>query len=216
MSPLLVDKPEKEKAIARAALRLFSNKGYAATSVSQIARSAGIGKGTIYEYFETKEDLFLAAARLWMTLFEQEFASRIQEIENPIECLKALGERMTELVDPLDPAIARMSVEILRQGILKNGIISKRRHAMKNMMSGMRRLVEGILLDGISKGIFKPEIAKDAEKIAINFLGYLDGIGLHSIMSDNHFDLAQQVDFFIQQLIDTILIQPIPNEPSST
>ncbi len=210
----MVDKEAKENAIARAALQLFSQKGYAATSVSQIAKAAGIGKGTIYEYFQTKEDVFLAATKLWMTLFEGEFASRIQKIENPIECLQALGHRMAELVDPLDPAVARMSVEVLRQGILKDGVISKQRHVMTSMMSGLRRLVEEILLDGISKGVFRPEIARDAEKIAINFLGYLDGIGLHSIMSDNYFDLKDQVNFYIRQLIDMISIHPLIKETS--
>ncbi len=214
MSPLIVDKEAKENAIARAALRLFSQKGYAATSVSQIAKAAGIGKGTIYEYFQTKEDVFLAATKLWITLFQGEIVSNLQKIESPIECLQAFGDRMAELVNPLDPAVARMSVEILRQGILKNGVISKRRDVMKNMMSGIRRLVEEILLDGISKGVFRPEIARDAEKIAINFLGYLDGIGLHSIMSDNYFDLHDQINFYIRQLVDMISIQPLIKKTS--
>lgn len=50
----------KERAILDAALRLFSNNGYRKTSVDDIAAAAGIGKGTIYLYFESKEALFRA------------------------------------------------------------------------------------------------------------------------------------------------------------
>ena len=63
-----------------------------------------------------------------------------------------------------------------------------------------------ILLDGISRGLFRPEIARDAEKIAVNLLAYFDGISLHSIMSENYFDIKKQIDFYLNGLIRSIQI----------
>lgn len=48
------------RAITMAALALFSRKGYEKTSIEDIARIAGIGKATIYTYFPTKDEIFLA------------------------------------------------------------------------------------------------------------------------------------------------------------
>ncbi len=50
MSPKIIDKGKKSIEIARAALGLFSRNGYTSTSVRQIAKEAGMGKGTLYEY----------------------------------------------------------------------------------------------------------------------------------------------------------------------
>lgn len=54
------NKINKRKGILEAAIRLFSVKGYEQTSIEELAREAGIGKGTIYSYFETKRDIVRA------------------------------------------------------------------------------------------------------------------------------------------------------------
>ena len=46
----------KEK-ILEAALELFGNKGYNSTSISDIVKKAGVSKGLLYHYFESKEEL---------------------------------------------------------------------------------------------------------------------------------------------------------------
>lgn len=46
-----------------AALELFVEKGYAATRSEEVARRAGVSKGTLFLYFPTKEDLFKAVVR---------------------------------------------------------------------------------------------------------------------------------------------------------
>jgi len=51
----------KRDAILDAARTLFSREGYAATSVDHVAAEAGIAKGTVYLYFKSKEELYLAA-----------------------------------------------------------------------------------------------------------------------------------------------------------
>src|SRR4051812_3103446 len=49
--------------IISAALALFAERGFAVTKLEDVAARAGIGKGTIYLYFPTKEDLFRAVVR---------------------------------------------------------------------------------------------------------------------------------------------------------
>ncbi len=48
---------EKKKLITQVALELFANDGYHTTSISKIAKKAGISKGLMYNYFKSKEDL---------------------------------------------------------------------------------------------------------------------------------------------------------------
>lgn len=50
---------EKRHAILDAALRVFAKNGFAAARMSDIAVAAGVGKGTVYLYFDSKEDLLL-------------------------------------------------------------------------------------------------------------------------------------------------------------
>ena len=53
----IVDKITKRKDIAKSTCNLFVQEGFVNISISQIAKVAGIGKGTIYEYFKNKEDI---------------------------------------------------------------------------------------------------------------------------------------------------------------
>jgi len=50
----------KAKLITEAAAAVFAERGFRSARVADIAERAGIGKGTVYEYFRSKEDLFLA------------------------------------------------------------------------------------------------------------------------------------------------------------
>lgn len=60
MSPKIIDKEEKKLKIIKAAINVFAQKGFASTRIEDIAVKADIGKGTIYEYFKNKDDLFFA------------------------------------------------------------------------------------------------------------------------------------------------------------
>ncbi len=55
MSSTSTDRGDKRPRLVRAATAVFAEKGYAATRVSDIAERAGIGKGTVYEYFTSKK-----------------------------------------------------------------------------------------------------------------------------------------------------------------
>jgi len=59
MSLTSIDKDEKKKKILKAALDIFAEKGYHTTRMADVAKGAEMGKGTIYEYFRSKEELFM-------------------------------------------------------------------------------------------------------------------------------------------------------------
>ena len=60
-----------EQQIQAAAEKLFLHYGFRKTSVDQIAKEAGIGKGTIYNYFRNKEELFGSCSRHWRDLIDE-------------------------------------------------------------------------------------------------------------------------------------------------
>ncbi|MDQ0242818.1 AcrR family transcriptional regulator [Bacillus fengqiuensis] len=51
---------DKQTRIIETAMKLFSQKGYHSTSIQEIAENSGIAKGSIYNYFSSKEDLFMS------------------------------------------------------------------------------------------------------------------------------------------------------------
>ncbi len=61
--------PEKEarrQAILEAAVRVLEDRGFAALTLGEVAQAAGLAKGTIYIYFNTKEEIFLELAESWL------------------------------------------------------------------------------------------------------------------------------------------------------
>ncbi|MFD1388422.1 TetR/AcrR family transcriptional regulator [Oceanobacillus oncorhynchi subsp. oncorhynchi] len=54
---------DKKEEIMQSAIHLFSKKGYAATSVQEIANDCRISKGTLYNFFDSKEDLLIQVIR---------------------------------------------------------------------------------------------------------------------------------------------------------
>jgi TetR/AcrR family transcriptional regulator, cholesterol catabolism regulator len=61
----------KQMEIALAAVKLFEQKGYHATSVQDIADEVGLQKGSLYHYIHSKEDLLLQIAHQAITEFNQ-------------------------------------------------------------------------------------------------------------------------------------------------
>ena len=59
---MAVKTEDKRRCILSAALDCFEERGFAATRMEDIARSAGVAKGTIYNYFKGKEELLHALA----------------------------------------------------------------------------------------------------------------------------------------------------------
>lgn len=79
----------KEQLILEVALSFFSEKGYYATSVQEIAKQCGISKGSLYKFFESKEDLFIKVCEYHQNqLFEKATIVDCHDYETPKAWLK--------------------------------------------------------------------------------------------------------------------------------
>jgi AcrR family transcriptional regulator len=204
MSPKLIDKEERKKQIALVALDLFAEKGFETTSISEVAKAAGIGKGTVYEYFSSKEELTLTAFMAWIEgMMEPGLEEMLLSVDDPEQRLRLLVQGMMEAFVS-DERVIKLTV-LMFQLILSNEALLQNEQVNK-MFRGLRKLLSDILLEGIAQGVFRPESARDIKKITINLFAYLDGIGFHYFMSKNEFDLMEQVNFYLDRLMKDLRI----------
>ncbi|WP_165985284.1 TetR/AcrR family transcriptional regulator [Streptomyces sp. YIM 98790] len=61
MGPRQVDRTARREAILSAAVRVFARHGFAAGRIEDVAREAGVAKGSVYLYFDSREELLRAA-----------------------------------------------------------------------------------------------------------------------------------------------------------
>lgn len=88
-------KQDRERRVIAAARRLFDRKGYAATSMEDVAARAGLAVGTLYNYFPSKEQLLVAISgsdtEELLKIGERILA---EPPDDPVEAIAALAEVM--------------------------------------------------------------------------------------------------------------------------
>ena len=98
MSDTDVLSPEKQQQILRGAAMVFSQDGYEGASMSRIAASAGVSKGTLYNYFDGKAGLFVA----WVAGECEAKLAHVFDTTDPDgapeEGLRAIGSRMLRMM----------------------------------------------------------------------------------------------------------------------
>jgi AcrR family transcriptional regulator len=106
---------ERRERLFRAALDLFTRKGFAETTVEDITNAADLGKGTFFNYFPSKEHILLAFAEMQLGKLRAAADEARTKNEPTRVFLRSLGARMTQ--EPIrNPSIIR----ILLQAFLSN------------------------------------------------------------------------------------------------
>ncbi|MDH4190086.1 MAG: TetR/AcrR family transcriptional regulator [Betaproteobacteria bacterium] len=100
--PRLVE--ERRGQIVRAAVKLFSGRGYYTTTIQEIAREAGISTGLVYQYVRDKDDVLLLALKLVLDTYEREIPARLIEVEGPVRRLCTAIATYCEIIDRLREA----------------------------------------------------------------------------------------------------------------
>jgi len=200
MTAKSINKDQKRKDIARAAMGLFAEMGFEAASMSQVAAAAGIGKGTIYEYFRSKDELIAKSIQLWMEDMLGEAQAMLQDIPDPEIKLKTFVGSFVEMFLS-DEQMPRLLISIFQICITRFHDTTYGSVLQSMFRSGVDSITD-ILMDGVEKGAFKIDSRKEAEHIAINLTAFLDGICLDYLVTGRYFDLRAQVDHYMKYLLE--------------
>jgi AcrR family transcriptional regulator len=158
--------------IIEQALKVFSERGYYRTRMTDIASNLGVSKGAIYQYFESKEQLFIEAIR-----HHGERRSRVVRGFLDSGSLKSIstGEFFDEMLE-LRLSSLPLAVDLLRE--------TDRNKALRKMLVGVaedwgRGLVE--LIDEMKrKGEIRADI--DSSSLSRGVLALRDGLYSHLMM----------------------------------
>src|SRR5262249_40990933 len=78
-------KERRREQILDVAARLFAERGFTDTDTDELAARLKVGKGTLYRYFPTKRELFLASADRVMRRLRQHIEDQLTDVADPIE-----------------------------------------------------------------------------------------------------------------------------------
>ena len=155
MGKLEVNKKAKEDSLLMTAYRLFTTKGVTGTSVSDIATSAGVGKGTFYLYFKDKYDLknrLVAkhSARLFKTAMAQ-LAQSGRELGFKEKIIFIIDSILNQLVE--NRALLTFISKNLSWGIFKNALTAHSQNDELDFLS-----IYNEMLEDAPREIHDPEI----------------------------------------------------------
>ena len=180
---------DKRTQIIEAAIKVFAQKGLERGKIADIAKEAGIGKGTVYEYFRSKEEIFSAIEQAVMgemsTAFEELFVSDI----SPTEKLIALMEESLEMMLQMGDALLIVT-EIWAQAA-RGFWHGHSTTVLATMYDDFREKIVAILKDGIVCGEFR-SMSKDG--VATLLMAFMDGLAWqYMLMKDeNRFEKIKQ------------------------
>jgi len=89
---IIVDKVQKRKDIALACKNLFVSKGLNTLTIAEIAKTAGVGKGTIYEYFKNKEEIVFELVNILMMEHSKKLQATLKEQNSIKNMIKKFSE----------------------------------------------------------------------------------------------------------------------------
>lgn len=92
-------KAAKRADLVTHAAEVFARRGYHASTMQDIATLANVGKGTMYEYFRTKEELFLAVYDSWMSDFERAVQERVDAASDAMAKVDAIRDSAVEFYE---------------------------------------------------------------------------------------------------------------------
>ncbi len=191
----------KKDQIVKAAAVVFAASGYSGAVIADIAIQARIGKGTVYEYFDSKEDLFFAVFEWYQKKTEKAAIDGIASCgDGASERLKALNESLMGLWAEIKDVF--MLVMEFWSASSSTRMRQRFKAAFKQIYDEYRHSVCGLIQEGIDGGEFHPDVKPDA--VAAALVGTWDALFLQAWF-DDHFDPAKTARDFLVTVIRGLL-----------
>jgi len=171
-------KGNRRDRILAAAKKVFEAHGYAAATMDAVAAEAGVAKGSIYNYFKSKHDLF-------SQIFKEMTAGEMASADELLATSASAAEKLAALLDYWSGRLE----EYQRMGRLvlefwataaREGQQGEMTPMFREIYSRSRGMVGAILTEGVESGEFNPQL--DPQVAASLILAILDGVEVQSIL----------------------------------
>lgn len=186
---------EVRERIVVSALRYFSEKGYAGTSLREIAEAARTTKPMIYYYFKSKEGLYASTLGDLLQRFADAIDRATHVGDAPPEKLRAFADAYLGYFQEQEPHIAFVVREVFGLGA---DIMSE---FGRNLEQRIRSRLMRILEEGMQEGVFR---TGDVDTCSIAIMGILNMFILCRVFGDMPLDreaaVAQVVDYYVEGL----------------
>ncbi len=190
---IIVDKQQKKKDIALGAKLLILEHGVNNVTISQIAKAANIGKGTVYEYFKNKDEIVFELVEVLM-----------QEHNKLKEAQLALHATTREKVKSFFSFFYADEDEELRE-IYKQFTAIALSSTNKEMISFQtecyilyEKWMESIICEGIANNELNPEV----KELVMGIFAFTQGAFIMSVTTSVVTDLKQKINNQIDALFD--------------
>jgi TetR/AcrR family fatty acid metabolism transcriptional regulator len=193
---IIVDKDRKRREILQAAMRVFARDGYHRAKMEAVAEEAGIGKGTVYEYFKSKTDLFLVLHDHMLAELKDFYTKELEGIQQPAAMLKRFISVAFETFRLWEPFFLVFFDFWAEGGRGAQQTLLQTR--LREAYAVARADVAAIIAAGVQDGSFRCD---NPPLVAASILATLDGLVLQWLCDRNAFDL----DAICETLTQTIL-----------
>ena len=194
-------KEERPAEILAAALKMFSSKGFAVTKLDEVAKEAGVSKGTLYLYFESKEALFKAVVNEYVL---PQIAKAEEDAEHYTGSIQDLMVKLLEQwrVNVLETELSGIPKMMVAEA---SNFPDLATFYLENVIKRTRHFVANLIKLGVERGEFRQ---CDSEYAARAFLAPMvfSSIWQHSLAPfDDSYDINEylnvHLDIFLRGLL---------------
>lgn len=199
MSPRKVNKEEKRREVALACSDLIHEVGMKNITVAQVAKTAGIGKGTVYEYFENKEDIIFEIINIHIEEYHNQFLESIKTVETTKDKIKHFFQFV------LDDSEENMRHFNGYKEFLSI-VLADENSAMKEFNCATHDFFKNQLEDILKKGIENGELKPESIELSEGLLVFEKGLALMK-MSQNEHQVEEKFEKFINAIFKLIEVK---------
>lgn len=199
------DLPRSESRAARrrqildAAVRIFAEEGFFAARTRDIAAAAGVAEGTIYLYFDGKDDLLLSAFREKVDEFSSSLTALLGEEASFSERLTRLIRMQFEGIE-VQPELATVLLMETRQSSKFYG------EPVRAVLRSYARMIDDLLALGVAEGALRPDLDIPLSRRVL--VGAMEEIELDWLLGDRSRPLSTQADQLAASLLRGFAAEP--------
>ncbi|SRR5581483_720709 len=177
----------RRQQILDAAAACFARHGFAATSIPDIAAASQLSVGSLYRYFTSKEDLFLAVVADRVAVYNDAVFAELARAGSPLRRVRAALRRLQRLLTSQLPDDARLSLELWARAHEVESLGAWLRDARARRLQAFRQVVE----EGKLRGEIRREVrASDAAGL---LMAVADGLVVQRSCSPFHPSMGEQL-----------------------